>query len=123
MAWRVDDTWTLRQNRRWQKSKVSYQTMYGWPPLLGADDRTVNRVYYVSKPEVTIWSADHKAEARFNTGALRHTPPVGKVGRATVRTPDTNAQLVYRIPLEKKKKPQSYSGEHIILDYQLTHTR
>jgi len=29
MAWRVDDTWTLRQNLRWQKSKVSYQTMYG----------------------------------------------------------------------------------------------
>jgi len=77
MAWRVDDTWTLRQNLRWQKSKVSYQTMYGWPPLLGADDRTVNRVYYVSKPEVTIWSADHQAEARFNTGALQHTTLVG----------------------------------------------
>src|SRR5690606_33416628 len=44
MSWRLDDTWTLRQNLRWQKSKVSYQTMYGWPPVLGADDRTVNRV-------------------------------------------------------------------------------
>lgn len=77
MAWRVDDTWTLRQNLRWQKSKVSYQTMYGWPPVLGADDRTVNRVYYVSKPEVTIWSADHQAEARFDTGALQHTTLVG----------------------------------------------
>src|SRR3546814_7208147 len=73
MAWRVDDTWTLRQNLRWQKSKVSYQTMYGWPPVLGADDRTVNRVYYVSKPEVTIWSADHQAEARFNTRSEEHT--------------------------------------------------
>jgi len=77
MAWRVDDTWTLRQNLRWQKSKVSYQTMYGWPPVLGADDRTVNRVYYVSKPEVTIWSTDHQAEARFDTGALQHTTLVG----------------------------------------------
>jgi iron complex outermembrane receptor protein len=77
MTWRVDDTWTLRQNLRWQKSKVSYQTMYGWPPVLGADDRTVNRVYYVSKPEVTIWSADHQAESRFDTGPLQHTALLG----------------------------------------------
>jgi len=77
MSWRVDDTWTLRQNLRWQKSKVSYQTMYGWPPVLGADDRTVNRVWSVSKPEVTIWSADHQAESRFDTGALQHTLLMG----------------------------------------------
>ncbi len=77
MSWRVDDTWTLRQNLRWQKSKVSYQTMYGWPPVLGADDRTVNRVWSVSKPEVTIWTADHQAESRFDTGPLQHTALVG----------------------------------------------
>ncbi|WP_313309563.1 TonB-dependent siderophore receptor [Stutzerimonas nitrititolerans] len=77
MSWRLDDTWTLRQNLRWQKSKVSYQTMYGWPPVLGADDRTVNRVWSVSKPEVTIWTADHQAESRFDTGALQHTLLVG----------------------------------------------
>jgi len=77
MSWRLDDTWTLRQNLRWQKSKVSYQTMYGWPPVLGADDRTVNRVWSVSKPEVTIWTADHQAESRFDTGPLQHTALVG----------------------------------------------
>lgn len=77
MSWRLDDTWTLRQNLRWQKSKVSYQTMYGWPPVLAADDRTVNRVYSVSKPEVTIWTADHQAESRFDTGALQHTLLLG----------------------------------------------
>lgn len=77
MTWRVDDTWTLRQNLRWQKSKVSYQTMYGWPPVLGADDRTVNRVWSISKPEVTIWSADHQAESRFDTGPLQHTALIG----------------------------------------------
>ncbi|WP_313278040.1 TonB-dependent siderophore receptor [Stutzerimonas balearica] len=77
MSWRLDDTWTLRQNLRWQKSKVSYQTMYGWPPVLGADERTVNRVWSVSKPEVTIWSADHQAESRFDTGALQHTLLMG----------------------------------------------
>lgn len=81
MAWRVDDTWTLRQNLRWQKSKVSYQTMYGWDllrgPVLNADNRTVNRVWSISKPEVTIWSADHQAESRFDTGPLQHTALVG----------------------------------------------
>lgn len=77
MSWRLDDTWTLRQNLRWQKSKVSYQTMYGWPPVLGADERTVNRVWSVSKPEVTIWTADHQAESRFDTGALQHTLLMG----------------------------------------------
>lgn len=81
MTWRVDDTWTLRQNLRWQKSKVSYQTMYGWDllrgPVLNADNRTVNRVWSISKPEVTIWSADHQAESRFDTGPLQHTALVG----------------------------------------------
>lgn len=77
MSWRLDETWTLRQNLRWQKSKVSYQTMYGWPPVLGADDRTVNRVWSVSKPEVTIWTVDHQAESRFDTGALQHTLLMG----------------------------------------------
>ena len=77
MAWRLDDVWTLRQNLRWQKSKVSYQSIYGSPMRLGTDDRTVNRVYYISKPEVTIWSADHQAESRFDTGPLQHTALVG----------------------------------------------
>ncbi|HHH7389034.1 TPA: TonB-dependent siderophore receptor, partial [Escherichia coli] len=66
---------------RWQKSKVSYQTMYGWDllrgPVLNADNRTVNRVWSISKPEVTIWSADHQAESRFDTGPLQHTALVG----------------------------------------------
>ncbi|MGW8173291.1 MAG: hypothetical protein ACWGHV_17510 [Stutzerimonas stutzeri] len=29
------------------------------------------------KPEVTIWNADHQAEARFDTGSLQHTTLVG----------------------------------------------
>jgi len=92
MAWRVDDTWTLRQNLRWQKSKVSYQTMYGWPPVLGADNRTVNRVWSISKPEVTIWSADHQAESRFDTGPLQHTALVGVDYRHAVTDSRTLAE-------------------------------
>jgi len=76
-SWRLDDTWTLRQNLRWQKSKVSYQTIYGWPPVLGADNRTVNRVYSINKPEVKVWVADHQGEARFDTGLVQHTLLMG----------------------------------------------
>lgn len=98
MSWRLDDTWTLRQNLRWQKSKVSYQTMYGWPPVLGADDRTVSRVYSISKPEVTIWTADHQAEARFDTGALQHTTLLGVDYRHSVT--DTRSAGGLATPLD-----------------------
>lgn len=76
-SWRLNDDWTLRQNLRWQRSEVSYQTMYGWPPVLGADNRTVNRVYSISKPEVDVWVADHNLTGRFDTGALQHQVLVG----------------------------------------------
>jgi len=76
-SWRISDDWALRQNLRWQRSEVSYQTMYGWPPVLGPDNRTVNRVYYVSKPEVDVWVADHHVEGRFDTGALQHQLLIG----------------------------------------------
>ncbi len=76
-SWRLADDWTLRQNLRWQRSEVSYQTIYGWPPVLAADNRTVNRVYSVSKPEVDVWVADHHLEGRFDTGVLQHQLLVG----------------------------------------------
>ncbi|SHM69658.1 TonB-dependent siderophore receptor [Phytopseudomonas punonensis] len=76
-SWRLDDTWTVRQNLRWQKSKASYQTVYGWPWVYEADGRTINRVSSISKPEVKMWTADHQGEARFDTGAVQHTLLIG----------------------------------------------
>lgn len=77
-SWRLDDTWTVRQNLRWQESKVSYQTIYGWAPVLNPlNNRTVNRVSSISKPEVEVWTADHQGEARFDTGPLQHTLLLG----------------------------------------------
>ncbi|MDH1265632.1 TonB-dependent siderophore receptor [Pseudomonas sp. GD03944] len=76
-SWRLSDTWTVRQNLRWQKSKASYQTVYGWPWVYAADGRTIDRVSSISKPEVKMWTADHQGEARFDTGALQHTVLVG----------------------------------------------
>lgn len=77
LTWRVNETWTLRQNLRYQESEVSYQQIYGWPPVLAADDRTLNRIYHVSKPEVDVWAADQNAQALFETGPFQHTLLIG----------------------------------------------
>lgn len=76
-SWRLDETWTLRQNLRYQESEVSYQQIYGWPPVLNNDNRTLDRVYHVSKPEVDVWVADHNAQALFDTGPVQHTLLIG----------------------------------------------
>ena len=79
-SWHLNDTWTLRQNLRWQKSKVSYQSIYSVfskKPPFKPDNQTLDRVYYVSKPEVKVWVADQNAEARFDTGPLQHTLLLG----------------------------------------------
>ncbi|WP_120995532.1 TonB-dependent siderophore receptor [Stutzerimonas urumqiensis] len=76
-SWRLNETWTLRQNLRYQESEVSYQQIYGWPPVLNTDKRTLDRIYYVSKPEVDVWVADHNAQALFDTGPIQHTLLIG----------------------------------------------
>src|SRR5690606_38557575 len=50
---------------------------YGWPATLAADNRTLERIYYVSKPEVDVWTADQNATALFDTGSLQHTLLLG----------------------------------------------
>src|SRR5690554_4121828 len=74
---RLNNVWTLRQNLRYQESEVSYQQIYGWPATLAADNRTLERIYYVSKPEVDVWTADQNATALFDTGPLQHTLLLG----------------------------------------------
>ena len=77
LSWRLNETWTLRQNLRYQESEVSYQQIYGWPPVLNADNRTLDRIYHVAKPEVDVWVADHNAQALFDTGPVQHTLLIG----------------------------------------------
>lgn len=77
LSWRLNNVWTLRQNLRYQESEVSYQQIYGWPATLAADNRTLERIYYVSKPEVDVWTADQNATALFDTGPLQHTLLLG----------------------------------------------
>ncbi|AYC35023.1 TonB-dependent siderophore receptor [Pseudomonas cavernae] len=74
----LDDVWTLRQNLRYAKSKVSYQTQYpAFPPTINADGRTIDRVYWMAKPELKYWTADNQAEAHFSNGRLEQTLLMG----------------------------------------------
>jgi iron complex outermembrane receptor protein len=68
--------WTVRQNFNYSHSRVSYQTLYpsfAPRPTFNADDRTINRVIYLNKPNANSPTMDTHAETRFRTGAIRHT--------------------------------------------------
>lgn len=74
----LDDIWTLRQNLRWSKSKVSYQTLYpSFPPTINPDGRTIDRVFWVAKPDLKSWTTDNQAQAQFSHGKLEQTLLMG----------------------------------------------
>src|SRR3546814_17748839 len=53
-----------------------YTTLFR-SPVLNADNRTLDRIYHVSKPKVDVWVADHSAQALFDTGPVQHTLLIG----------------------------------------------
>ncbi|TNF36839.1 MAG: TonB-dependent siderophore receptor [Gammaproteobacteria bacterium] len=66
LSHRFNDTWIARQNLRWSQSEVDYRTMYAqWPPGLNADNRTMNRVYWIANPELESLTADQQLEAHW----------------------------------------------------------
>jgi iron complex outermembrane receptor protein len=72
--------WTVRQNFNYSHSKVSYQTIYSAfapRPGFNPDDRTLNRVLWMSKPTANSPTFDTNAETRFRTGFIRHTALAG----------------------------------------------
>ena len=73
---RFADRWAVRQNFYYSSSNVNYQSIYSAfspRPGLNADDRTINRVAYVSKPYANSPTLDTSLETHFRTGFLRHT--------------------------------------------------
>ncbi|UVE16893.1 TonB-dependent siderophore receptor [Pseudomonas sp. LS44] len=77
-SYTLDDVWTLRQNLRYANSEVDYQSMYpAFPPTINPDGRTINRSYWMAKPDLKYWTADNQAEAHFGTGQLEHTLLMG----------------------------------------------
>jgi iron complex outermembrane receptor protein len=77
---RFDRRWVFRQNFHYSHSRVSYQSLYtAFAPRPGfnADDRTINRTIYISKPFANSPTIDSSVESSFRTGFLRHTALMG----------------------------------------------
>lgn len=87
---RFSERWTLRQNLNFSHSKASYQSLYsrfGPRPAFNADERTINRTIYVSKPEADSPTVDTQLETHWRTGLVRHTLLTGvDYQKATIRS-------------------------------------
>ncbi|MGO1328931.1 MAG: TonB-dependent siderophore receptor [Idiomarina loihiensis] len=64
--------WSLRLASRYSDSSSEYNTMYGWPPVFAEDNRTVNRVSYLSRADARAWTTDLQLHGNLNTGAVEH---------------------------------------------------
>ncbi len=77
LRWSPNETWTFRQNLRYSDSEVDYRTLYpSFPPDL-RDDGSIDRVFYVSRPELEYWTVDNQAQAEFGDDRMRHTLLMG----------------------------------------------
>jgi iron complex outermembrane recepter protein len=76
---RFDEVWTVRQNFRYAHSDISYrEVQLGLVPLApGGDDRTLQRMAYTADERLGTVTVDNQAEAKFETGPLRHTVLMG----------------------------------------------
>jgi iron complex outermembrane receptor protein len=79
-----NDTWTVRQNLRYTSSRNTYNSLYvnsftgGADPFNpGTNQREINRYVDASKSDAKTFNVDNNAEAKFQTGALKHTLLVG----------------------------------------------
>ncbi|WP_420991990.1 TonB-dependent siderophore receptor [Cupriavidus sp. 30B13] len=72
---RASDTWQFRQNVRY--TYVNTDTQRVQAISLGADQRTLSRYGWAFPEHSGIFAIDNQAEAKFATGALRHTVLMG----------------------------------------------
>jgi len=64
--------WSLRLASRYSDSSADYNSMYGWPPVFAEDNRTVNRVSYLSRADAQAWTTDLQLHGSLFTGAVEH---------------------------------------------------
>ena len=69
--------WQLRLASRYSDSHADYHTMYGWPPVLQSDQRSVNRVVYLSDADARALTSDLQVHGKFLTGVVEHTLVAG----------------------------------------------
>lgn len=64
--------WRLRLASRYSDSHADYASMYGWPPVFAEDNRTVNRVSYLSRADARTWTSDLQLHGSVITGPVEH---------------------------------------------------
>ena len=64
--------WQLRLASRYSDSHADYHTMYGWPPTLQDDNRSVNRVVYLSDADSRAFTSDLQLHGTLQTGVVQH---------------------------------------------------
>ncbi|MBZ9613208.1 TonB-dependent siderophore receptor [Rheinheimera maricola] len=69
--------WQLRLASRYSDSHADYHTMYGWAPKLQNDNRSVNRVVYLSDASSRALTSDLQLHGKLETGAVEHTLVAG----------------------------------------------
>ncbi|MFP3518621.1 TonB-dependent siderophore receptor [Pseudomonas sp. SIMBA_077] len=74
----LNDVWQFRQNLRYTKSDLSFQsiTAGGYFGSV-ADDGTVQRGANIVDEDISQFAVDNNLQADFNTGALKHTLLIG----------------------------------------------
>jgi iron complex outermembrane receptor protein len=73
----LTDDWDLRVASRYSDSHADYDTMYGWPPVLQADNRTISRVAYVSNADARAVTSDAQLHGDVQTGTVEHQLVMG----------------------------------------------
>ena len=75
---RLNDVWQFRQNLRYTKSELSFQsiTAGGYFGSV-ADDGTVERGANIVDEDISQFAVDNNLQADFNTGAVKHTVLIG----------------------------------------------
>lgn len=64
--------WRLKFAGRYSDSSADYNTMYGWPPVFGPDNRTVSRVSSLYRSDARTWTSDIQLHGSIITGAVEH---------------------------------------------------
>lgn len=73
----INIDWNFKLAARYTDSHADYQTIYGWPPVYKEDNRTVERVAYISSADSRSIASDAQFHGVITTGNIEHSVVVG----------------------------------------------
>ncbi|EKE84433.1 TonB-dependent siderophore receptor [Idiomarina xiamenensis] len=68
----INYDWRLRFATRYSDSHADYRTIYGWPPVFQDDNRSIQRLAYISDADARSWTSDLQLHGTLLTGAVEH---------------------------------------------------